>query len=488
MQDMTVTLGVDIGTTSAKVVAFAATGSALASTTRPITTLLPTPDAAEQDPRAVAAATLAAIAAVADLCQQQGYTIARLGISAAMHSLIVLDATDQPLTNALIWLDNRASAVAEALWQSPQGPAIYARTGTPIHAMAPLAKILWLRTAQPDLYARAHRFVSLKEWLWHSWFGDWQIDASIASATGLYNLRTGTWDAEALAVAGITPDHLSAIVPTTYARPLPAATLLPGSASTADVTCAIGASDGVLANLAAGVLDHSQMVLTIGTSCAVRTGSPQPLTASATRSFCYVLDRDHFIIGGPSNSGGAVLEWAHHTLTGQGDDLTNDLAAAEQAGDPDLLCLPYLAGERAPLWDARATGTLHGLRLSHTPAHLLRAVVEGIIFNAYWIAEDLFALTGRPQQVVVSGKVLHTPWIAQLVADSFNLPVTLDHASDASAMGAAKLALVAAQHITWDTPWGNAETPHTFIPQATLAYATKYRRFRHLSEALAHAL
>lgn len=488
MQDTTVTLGVDIGTTSAKVVAFRADGTMLVNAARPITTLQPAEHAAEQDPRAVAAATIAALADVAGTCQQQGNPIARLGISAAMHSLIALDGGDQPLTNALIWLDNRASAAAEALWQTHQGKQIYARTGTPIHAMSPLAKILWLHEAQPDLFARARRFASLKEWLWHAWFGEWQIDASLASATGLYNLQTGTWDADALVLAGITADHLSAIVPTTYARPIAAAALFPGQSISGSVNCAIGASDGVLANLAAGVLDSTRLALTIGTSCAVRTGSDHPMTDPATRSFCYVLDHDHFIIGGPSNSGGAVLEWTHHMLTGQGDDLTTNLAAAEHAGDPDLLCLPYLAGERAPLWDAHATGTLHGLRLTHTPAHLLRVVVEGIIFNAYWIAEDLISLTGQPQLVVVSGKVLHTPWIAQLVADVFNLPVTLDHASDASVMGAAKLALVADGQLAWDTSWGNTETPRTFAPQSTLDYSAKYRRFRQLRDALAPKL
>ena len=197
-----------MGTTTLKVIVFDdATGQPVArfATTIP---LLATPDAewtratplrAEQDPDVVAeSATVALAQAVTQANARRATHIARVGISAAMHSLLPVGADERPLSPALLWMDGRAEAEAHALWATPEGKALYARTGTPIHAMAPLAKLLWLRTHRPDMFAAATRFVSLKEWIWRRWLGAWEVDASIASATGLYNLRENVWDQEAL--------------------------------------------------------------------------------------------------------------------------------------------------------------------------------------------------------------------------------------------------------------------------------------------------
>src|SRR5262249_13700514 len=156
------------------------------------------------------------VAEAARRAQHLGYTVERVGLSAAMHSVIPVAADGTPQSNAITWMDTRASADARALWESPEGKQLYQRTGTPIHAMSPLLKLIWIRTRQPKIFQSAHTFVSLKEWVWHRWFGEWKVDASIASATGLYNLHDGTWDAGALALAGIDEERLSRIVPTTY--------------------------------------------------------------------------------------------------------------------------------------------------------------------------------------------------------------------------------------------------------------------------------
>ena len=120
---------------------------------------------AEQDPDAVVEAATAVLAQVVRQAQTLGYHVARAGISAAMHSILPVGADERPLLPALLWMDGRAEGEAHALWATPAGKALYARTGTPIHAMAPLAKLLWLRTRRPDVFAAATRFVSLKEWI-----------------------------------------------------------------------------------------------------------------------------------------------------------------------------------------------------------------------------------------------------------------------------------------------------------------------------------
>ena len=488
----TCTLGVDIGTTSAKAVAFSASGRTVAIASRPIALLTPAVDAVEQDPHAVLTATNDAVAETVKAAKSAGFSVERLGFSAAMHSLIAIGADGVPLTNARIWMDNRANAVADALWASAAGKATYKRTGTPIHAMTPLPKLIQLRQSQPDLFARAAKFVSLKEWIWYAWFGEWQVDASIASATGLYNLLQGRWDTEAMALAGVSLAQLSSIMPTTYTRAGLRTPSLLAAGLTAATPCTIGASDGVLANLGVGAIGPEGMVLTIGTSCAVRTGAGRVNTDVDTRAFCYVLDRDKFVIGLPSNSGGIIIDWLYHHVmrnAGKGNvDVGVDqlIADAGKLPDSDLICLPYLTGERAPLWNTAAAASFVGMRLQHGPADLLRAAIEGILYNAYWMASGLYSSLGQPRYLIASGKVLEEEWIRQLAADLFGLPVIDASSIDSSALGAAMIADIAAGAKNWPGALAIDQLPPTTVvrPVQHDRAQARYQHFRAISAAL----
>jgi gluconokinase len=261
-----------------------------------------------------------------------------------------------------------------------------------------------------------------------------------------------------------------------------------------DAAIVIGASDGPLANLGVGAVDAAQMVLTIGTSCAVRMGCDRPLTDTASRIFCYVLSDGRFIAGAPGNSGGVVLDWLAHALFGMqesaGDQaLAALLDAAATANDEHLLFLPYVAGERAPLWRADASGSVVGLRLEHTSAHVLRAAIEGILFNMRWMSERLFERIGRPTELVATGKVLEVDWIRQLTAEIFGLPVRFPGGADASATGAATLANIATSQWTWDDAIQRqrARSDEVIQPSAeSSAYLTKYHDFRQLASVLLH--
>jgi gluconokinase len=499
METRRCTLGMDLGTTSLKAVAFDADGAEIARANREVTRTASEEGAAEEDPETVAQAVTEALAEVVTNAQRQGFTVGALGLSAAMHSLIPVAADDAPLGPALLWMDTRPEAAAEALWNTPDGKTVYERTGTPVSAMAPLVKLLWLRSTHANVFQRAARYASLKEWLWHGWFGAWEVDRSIASATGLYNLHSGAWDDGALALAGITSSALSALVDTTFTRRARESEILRGIDMPDDAVITIGASDGPLANLGVGAVDTTQLVLTIGTSCAVRMGCPQPVSDAASRIFCYVLDENRFIVGAPSNSGGVVLEWLARSLLGGPSEardsdadetdttLIHLLMAAASAYDDSLLFLPYVAGERAPLWRADAAGSVVGLRLEHSAAHVMRAAVEGIIFNARWMSERLFMLLGSPKEIIASGKVLETDWIRQLAADIFGLPVRLPGGADASATGAAAIATIASGQQTWDAA---IQRPRTHASTVTApsaqrdAYQAKYQAYRRIASAL----
>jgi gluconokinase len=282
------------------------------------------------------------------------------------------------------------------------------------------------------------------------------------------------------------------LVQPTFTRLARQSEILRGAGVPDEAAIVIGASDGPLANLGVGAVDTTQLVLTIGTSCAVRMGSDEPITDRASRIFCYVLDDGRFIVGAPGNSGGVVLAWIAHALVGASPSngeqaLAPLLAAAATAHDEHLLFLPYIAGERAPIWRADATGSLIGLRLEHTAPHILRAAIEGILFNARWMSERLFELLGRPTELIATGKVLETDWIRQLAADIFGLAVRSPGGADASATGAATLANIATGQWTWDEAIRRQHARGDGVIQPSpesSAYLAKYHAYRQMASTL----
>jgi gluconokinase len=214
-----------------------------------------------------------------------------------------------------------------------------------------------------------------------------------------------------------------------------------------------GGSDGALANLGGGVVTPGQMVVTIGTSGAVRRIVPAPWCDQAERTWCYLLAGDQWFAGGAINNGGLTLQWAHdhyypdaHEPGRDGYGALMKEAGAIPPGADGVRLLPYFTGERSPHWNAEASATLTGLRLSHTRAHIARAALEGVAFCLadVWLA--LLAAGPAPEFAALTGGILRSPLWAQIVADVLGVELRALEASDASALGAARLAHAALGH------------------------------------------
>lgn len=447
-------IGVDVGTTSTKAIVFSVTGAMKSISNRGYPIAVPQPGRAEQDPEAIFAQVLLAMQEAVSKAGLTRTAIGAIGFSGAMHSLIAVDGEGRLLTPALIWADNRSVEQTARLKQDATAHALYRRTGTPIHPMSPLTKLLWLRQEAADIFQKAAKFISIKEYIFHKLFDRFVVDYSIASATGLFNLAQLQWDAEALTRTGITADRLSQPVPTTYVLRGMKPEYADRMGIDADTPIVIGASDGVLANLGVGAIKSHQIAITIGTSGAVRTVVPQPLTDARGRTFCYALTADRWVIGGPSNNGGIVLRWlrdefcqAEVALAKQQgiDPYDVMIAAADKvaAGADGLVCLPFLSGERAPYWNAEARGIFFGVGLHHQRSHLIRAVLEGILFNVYGITLALQDLIGTAQEIRASGGFARSQIWLQMTADLFGYEVLLPQVFEGSGFGAAVLAMVA---------------------------------------------
>lgn len=450
---MTEIIGVDIGTTSTKVVLYDQTGTAIASANHGYPLYQTEPGMAEEAPAAIYDAVIAGITEVTAKATQP---VAGISFSAAMHSLILLDEHYNPLTRMLTWADNRAALAAQQLRARPDAHELYWRTGTPLHPMTPLAKLVWLATTQPELHRQARWFVDIKAYVLQRLCGQLVTDYSIANASGLFNLHQLTWDTQALQLAQVQASQLPKLVDTTtqltgLTPAVAAQTGLP-----TNTPLIVEASDGCLANLGVNALAPGVAAVTIGTSGAVRVVSAQPKLDPAGRLFCYYLAPQRWIIGGPVNNGGNVLRWVQDTLfmtekQAEGQDsyeLMTSLATQVPAGSHGLLMHPYLNGERAPLWDANARGAYFGLTARHTRADLVRAALEGICFNLDHVAKMVQALTGPFTTLQASGGFTRSKTWVQILADTFETTVTIPVGFESSSLGAAILGFTSLGVIT----------------------------------------
>src|SRR6185503_6442530 len=254
-------LGVDVGTGSVKAVAVELNGNVCGESQQHYSFNAPKPGYHEQDPELIWTAFTAVIKDVTDKMAVQPIAV---GLSSAMHSLIMVDKNCDPIAPMITWADNRSWVIAKRLRASPEGIAVYAATGTPLHAMSPLCKLIWLKENKPALFNRAHKFISIKDYIWHKLFKEFKTDYSIASGMGLFDISIHQWHANALKLAGIQDKLLSDPVPTGYTKNYVGDMLKGGTPVT------IGASDGCLANLGSMAIAPGTASITIGTSGAVR--------------------------------------------------------------------------------------------------------------------------------------------------------------------------------------------------------------------------
>ena len=437
-------LGIDIGTGSTKAVAVGLDYVAIESSQRFYPTEIPSPGYSEQDPELIWKAFQQVIE---EQVLHLGEGPQAISLSSAMHSLIAVDEQGRALAPMITWADSRGTAVAERLLSTPLGMESYKETGTPVHSMSPLCKIIWLKENEPGFFQSVHKFISIKEYIWFKLFHCFEADHSIASCTGLMDVQGLKWSQKALAAAGISVEHLSALVPTTYVRNDFAADGLDFlKKGTAFV---IGASDGCLANLGTGAIAAGVAALTIGTSGALRVGSHYSVLNEEAMTFSYRLDETIFINGGPVNNGGAALKWHLKNLY-QKEELSADdyTAALEKVtaltpGAEGLIFLPYLQGERAPIWDSKSCGTFFGMRISHYPEHFTRAVIEGICFALNDVLLSLVASGQVVDQLNVSGGFVSSQVWLKIMADITGKKLVLARTEDASAVGAAYLAVKA---------------------------------------------
>ncbi|MDM5356798.1 gluconokinase [Peribacillus sp. ACCC06369] len=450
-------LGVDIGTTSTKAVLFTKKGDVIQQENVGYPLYTPDMTTAEQDPEEIFQAVLKAFSNITK--QHPDKKISFISFSSAMHSVIAMDENDQPLTRCITWADNRSEAWAHKIKDELDGHEVYKRTGTPIHPMSPLSKITWIVNDHPEIATNVKKYIGIKEYIFKKFFDQYVVDYSLASSMGMLNLKNLDWDEEALRIAGITRGQLSELVPTTKIFNNCDPDLAKQIGIDPQTSFVIGASDGVLSNLGVNAIRKGEIAVTIGTSGAIRTIIDEPKTDEKGRIFCYALTEKHWVIGGPVNNGGMVLRWIRdefassevETAKRLGIDayeVLTKIAERVRPGADGLLFHPYLAGERAPLWNPDVRGSFFGLTLSHKKEHMIRAALEGVIYNLYTVFLALTeCMDGPVTRIQATGGFARSAVWRQMMSDIFESEVVVPESYESSCLGACILGLYATGEI-----------------------------------------
>ena len=435
---------IDIGTSAVRIFAFEMNGTAIGFMKGSYPTFHTEPIYSEQDPEQVFITVLYVLKNfLTEKINGKKYRVAAICFSAAMHSVLAVDKNGVPLGNAITWADNRGKAEADALKKQSLAKTIYDATGTPIHPMSPLIKIAWIKRHDKERFSKTDKFIAIKNYIIQQLTGECVIDYSLASATGLFNIHKLKWDSNALDYAGISAERLPEAVPVFYStlklrREYQVSLGLP--AKTKIIT---GASDGCMATLGAGVWGEGKATITIEQSGAVRVAGKKIVRDAKQRFFNYLLTEGYYVSGGPTNNGGVIFEWfakqfgVFNEAYGIDDSLQkliNDAMRAP-AGSDGLLFLPYLLGERAPLWNANARGAYFGINIKHEQKHFVRATLEGILYEIFSIGKILEEQRAF-SSLSINGSFASFPLWAQIIADMFGKPVSVNNSYDSIGTGA----------------------------------------------------
>ena len=489
-------LAVDIGTSSVRAMAFDAAGKVHGRAQTGYPVLRPRPYFEEQDPILVRDSTYGAIATLLRSGGVDPGRIAGICFSSQLYSVIALDKGDQPLTNSLPWSDGRAEPQAEAM-KAAMGPLwLYPITGCPMNSIFPIAKIAWFREEQPEVFEKARRFVSVKEFVTRPLIGEWAVDYSMASASGLFEIGAHRWSDKALAAAGISLEQLSRPVSGIKAFPIAPGSPLEGLGLRPEARVFLGAGDGPLANLGSGASAVGAINIDLGTSGAARCIADAPVTDGDASLWCFSLNDSLWAYGGIVTNVGNAYQWLASNAaeaSGMSADAAyeylNRRASAAGAGAAELLFLPYLRKARSPYWDGGLRGTMYGLTADHGLGHMARALLEAVAYDLKTIIGLMDRRVQTLPHILLTGGLSRSPVIPQLLADVLGREIRIPEQNEGSIAGAALLGLSALGLVDGLAFAGSGAGFAAVLPapeNATL-YEKGYRRYAALVKALQDA-
>ncbi|UZQ83322.1 gluconokinase [Thermoanaerobacter sp. RKWS2] len=449
-------LGVDIGTTGVRSIVFDSEGKLIASDYKEYPMICLEKGMAELDPNIVFQSFTEVVRNSILKSKISNKEIRAIGLSAQMHSILALDKEGNNLTNVITWADTRAMEESQYIAENYDFYDLYRKTGCIVkHPMYPLSKIIWLKNNRPEIYKKTYKFITIKEYIVYRLSDEFFIDIADASATGCLNIHSLTWDQEILAdILKANSDILFGdIVDPGFILPSIENKFIEELGISKNTSLIIGASDGITAHIGCGCFDNEKVSCTVGTSGALRVITDKPILDKDAQTWCYCFNNSKWIIGGAISNGGIVLKYLRDQFREQFEyelsktkyeniyKLFDEYATQINPGSDGLIFLPFLAGERAPGWNPKASAALFGMKLMHTKKHIIRAMMEGVMYNMYSVYKIIEKINGGAKKIIANGGYVNSDEWLQIQADIFNKEIAVMKINEATALGAAYIAM-----------------------------------------------
>lgn len=442
-------LGIDIGTSACKVAVFDLDGRVVAQSAKPYSTYYPAPGWVEQNPQEWWDGVCEATGEIFASGRVNPKQIAGIGIDGQSWSAIPVDRAGNVLCNTPIWMDTRASDICGRVVDRIGFEKIFKISGNSFEPMYSTPKILWFKEVMPDIYKNTYRFLQSNSYIAYKLTGCFTQDLSQGYGIHAFNMKKGIWEDGFCDELGISREKLPDIFPPheiigeVDGKAAEATGLVKGTPVVA------GGLDACCGTLGAGVAEVGQTQEQGGQAGGMSICTDDAAAHPKLILSFHVIPRLWLLQGG--TVGGGSLKWFKQELgslesekeimTGENAfKIMDDEAGEIRPGSDGLIFLPYMAGERSPIWDRNAKGVFFGLSYGKTRAHMIRSVLEGC---AYALRHNLETAeeTGIKVEVLnaVGGAANSRLW-TQIKADVTGKVVRVPYSDTATVLGAAILA------------------------------------------------
>lgn len=439
-------LGIDIGTSSCKVAVFEASGKLCASASEEYELFRPERGFAEQSPEDWWWATCKALNTIFDKSDVRADEIAAVGVAAQSWACVAVDSEGNALCRAPIWMDTRAEGICADLRQSIDESEIFKICGNPLSPTYTTAKVLWMKQNLPSAYEKTCKILQANSYIVLRLTGKMTQDISQGYGWHCFDVNKLGWDTDIARLLGIDTHLLPEVYPcdSVVGSVTEQASRLTGLVSGTPVVT--GGLDAACATLGVGVIENGQTQEQGGQAGGMSICLDKPYSDMRLILSPHVVP-NRWLLQGGTVGGGGVMRWLDRELGEHGLESgtnsfnrLNELAASVAPGSDGLIFLPYMAGERTPIWDPDAKGVYYGLDYTKTRAHLIRAGMEGVAYSLRHNLEIAETAGATVNCLVASGGSANSSLWNQIKADVTGKILTVTASEAATTRGAAILA------------------------------------------------
>ncbi|WP_248924325.1 xylulokinase [Paenibacillus hamazuiensis] len=435
-------IGIDIGSSGIKVGAFDREGHLAWLEYEPYSLLFPQPGWVEIDLELIWELVHKLAAKVCRQARDHGGEIEAISISCFCNASVFMDETGRPLCNGIMYMDQRSSEEADWIRQNVPEEMRFAITKNRIEpGMFSATTLLWVRNHRPELYRKTHKWGHLSSFILYKLTGAFVLDWTQASYTSLYDVARYQWSSELTDRYGIDERLLPEVVaPSEIVGRLLASSDLP----LGPVPVVAGGADTACSSLALG-LQPGELFESVGTSNVLTVCSDQPDRFDPRfMNRCHIL-KNRWLSHGAMSTPGSTIRWFKETFLTAAEQrsrsILDELALSSRPGANGLYFLPYMFGERTPIWDIHARGTFAGLDLTSTKADMLQAIYEGCAYGLRQIYEILDQVYALPcsEFKSIGGGAKNRHW-TQIKSTVLGKGIYVQEVSESAVCGAARLA------------------------------------------------